>query len=147
MALTQINLRPTRRELRQFGCIALAGFALLGGWVFWKGTLFGCDLGAAAPTVSYIFWGLAVLTGLFSIVAPQANRPLYILLIIVTWPIGFILSHVIMAIVFFGVITPIGLLFRLLGRDPLHRRFEPHTPSYWVPHAPPDNIERYFRQF
>ena len=48
-------------------------------------------------------------------------------------------------IVFFGVITPIGILFRIIGRDSLNRRFEPQTKSYWVPHAPPDKIERYFR--
>lgn len=147
MALTEINLRPTRHELRQFGWIALAGFALLGGWIFWKGTLFGCNLGSAAPAVSYILWGLAVLTGMFSAVAPKANYPLYVTLIIVTWPIGFVLSHIIMGIVFFGVITPMGLLFRIIGRDSLNRRFEPQTKSYWVPHAPPDKIERYFRQF
>ena len=147
MALAQINLRPTSRELRQFGCIALAGFALLGGWVLWRGTLFGFHLGAAAPTVSYVFWGLAVLTALFSILVPKANRPLYVALVLITWPIGLVVSHVIVAIVFFGVITPIGLLFRVLGRDPLHRRFEPQARSYWVPHNPPDDVERYFRQF
>ena len=118
MALTQINLRPTSRELRQFGCIALAGFTLLGGWILWKGTLFGFNLGSAAPTVGYVFWGLAALTALFSVLVPTANRPLYVALVLVTWPIGFVVSHVIMAVVFFGVITPVGLLFRVLGRDP-----------------------------
>lgn len=147
MSLTRINLRPTRRELRQFGTIALVGCALLGGWIFWKGTLFGCDLGDTAHTVSFIIWALGVLSVLFSLFAPQANRPLYLVLIIVTWPIGFVVSHIIMGIVFFGVITPIGLVFRLLGRDPLHRRFEPQAKSYWVPHVSPDNIARYFRQF
>jgi len=147
MAFTQLNLRPTSRELRQFGCIALAGFALLGGWIHWRGSLFGFDLGLAALTVSYIFWGLGALTALFAVLAPKANRPLYVLLVLVTWPIGFVVSHVIMAVVFFGIITPIGLLFRVLGRDPLHRRFEPQAKSYWVPHKPPENVERYFRQF
>jgi hypothetical protein len=40
-----------------------------------------------------------------------------------------------MALLFFAVVTPIGLVMRLAGRDPLRLRFEPAEPSYWVPRA------------
>jgi hypothetical protein len=45
------------------------------------------------------------------------------------------------------VITPVGLIFRLLGKDPLTRRFDPRASTYWVKHEEPGNVERYFRQF
>ena len=39
-------------------------------------------------------------------------------------PIGLALSHVILGAVFYIVFTPVGLVMRLLGKDPLHRRFD-----------------------
>jgi hypothetical protein len=52
-----------------------------------------------------------------------------------------------MAILFYLVITPVGLVFRLVGRDAMNRRFDPSLPSYWVEHRMPASLERYFRQF
>ena len=147
MALLVVNLHPTRRDLRQFGVIALVAFGLLGAWILWRGTLFGVDLSAAARTIAYVLWGVGVVSGIFSVVAPAANRPLYVMLIVLTYPIGFVVSHVILAVIFYGMITPIGLVFRLAGRDALRRKFEPDAASYWIAHRRPDSVERYFRQF
>ena len=52
-----------------------------------------------------------------------------------------------MAIVFYVVLTPVGLIFRAIGRDPLHRRFEPTASTYWVPREPARDAQRYYRQF
>ena len=52
-----------------------------------------------------------------------------------------------MAVLFYGVFTPIGLFFRLIGRDPLHRRFQPEADTYWVARRPATDVRRYFRQF
>ncbi len=62
-------------------------------------------------------------------------------------PIGFVVSSVLMALVFYGIITPVGLVFRVLRRDPLNRRFDGNTGSYWVPHHQVEELERYFKQF
>jgi hypothetical protein len=40
-----------------------------------------------------------------------------------------------MGIVFFGVLTPVGMILRAAGKDPLRLRFEPDRPSYWLPRA------------
>ena len=147
MALLAVNLHPTRRDLRQFGVIALVIFGLLGAWILWRGTLFGIDLGTAGATIAYVLWGVGLVSGVLSAVAPAANRPLYVTLIVLTYPIGFVVSHVILAVIFYGMITPIGLVFRLAGRDALRRRFEPDVASYWVAHRGPESVGRYFRQF
>jgi hypothetical protein len=76
---------------------------------------------------------------------PRVIRPLYVGLSRATLPIGWVVSHVLLAVIYFGIITPVGLLVRAF-RDPLERALEPGARSYWVPReqAQPN---RYFRQF
>ena len=90
---------------------------------------------------------VALLSGLFSVVAPAANRFLYVGLMVVAFPIGFVLSYVFMGLIFFVILTPIGLFFRLIGRDPLRRRFDRKAVTYYVPHRETAGVERYFRQY
>jgi len=52
-----------------------------------------------------------------------------------------------LAIVLYLVFTPVGLLLRLLGRDPLERGFDRAAPSYWTARRRADTMDRYFRQF
>ena len=47
------------------------------------------------------------------------------------YPIGWVVGHVMIGVVFFTVVTPIGLLMRALGRDPLQRKFDASRTSYW----------------
>ena len=145
--IVQLTLDPSRRQLRQFGFIALGAFALLGGLILWKGSIFGVALGSAARPTAYVLWGLGLLSGAFSLLKPAANRPLFVLLGVVTFPIGWVLSHVVLAVLFYGLLTPIALFFRLIGRDPLTRRWEPEQKSYWVDLPEAFDKKDYFRQF
>ena len=56
------------------------------------------------------------------------------------------LSFVLLGLLFYGVLTPIGLFFRLIGRDALQRRIEPERETYWQPHEQA-KVRRYFKQF
>jgi hypothetical protein len=143
----ELNLNPDARTLRQFGWIALGAFALLGALVAWRGGLFGFDFGAATWTVATALWSLGALSGLLSMVAPRANRPLWIALTVVAFPIGYVVSVALMGVLFFGVLTPVNLVFRLIGRDALQRRFDPAARSYWIERSGDVPLERYFRQF
>ena len=78
---------------------------------------------------------------------PPLRRPLYLGWMYVAFPIGWVISHVVLAIVYYLVFTGTGLVMRLLGRDPLQRRFEPDAQTYWVEHRPGEDLARYFRQF
>ena len=44
---------------------------------------------------------------------------------------------IVMRLLFFGVVTPIGVTLRLIGRDPLRRRRDPMASSYWIVRRPP----------
>ena len=56
-------------------------------------------------------------------------------------------THLLLAAVYFGVLTPIGLIMRLAGRDPMERRIDRAAPTYWVARRPVTDVRRYFRQF
>jgi ABC-type uncharacterized transport system permease subunit len=145
--MLDVNLRPGRDTLRQFGFVALGAFGLLGVLVLWKRSVIGIHLGDAAPTVAYVLWGVGVLSALHSLVAPALNRFLYVGLTLLTFPIGFVMSNVLLAVVFYLVLTPVGLVMRLCGRDPLARKFDPQASTYWVDHVEPKSVEEYFRQY
>jgi len=145
--MVEINWQPDPGTLRQFGWIALAGFGLVAllAWNEWL--VFSFGLGEARPVVAGAFAGLGALCALFSLVAPQANKPIFLGLTLLSYPIGFVLSYLIMGFLFFGLITPVGLVFRLIGKDPLQRRFDRSAPTYWSAPRPRRGKESYFRQF
>lgn len=145
--MVELNLRPDARTLRQFGWIALGGFGLLA-LLAWNGWLAFAYLGEASrASVALALAALAAVSGLFSLVFPKANLPIYLGLTIAAFPIGFVLSYVIMGTLFYVVIAPIGLLMRLFGHDPMDRRFRPDAKSYWMDARPQRPRDSYFKQF
>jgi hypothetical protein len=63
-------------------------------------------------------------------------------------PLAWSVSTLLLVLVFFVVLTPIGVAFRLLGRDPLKRKFDRNAPSYWVKREETaTEASSYFRQF
>jgi Saxitoxin biosynthesis operon protein SxtJ len=147
MRAIEINLNPDRRVLRQFGFIALAVFAALGAIALWRGHVLGLALESWAGPVAFTFWIVAGVSGLLSLVRPEGNRLLYLALCVIAYPIGYVMSYVLMGAIFFGLLTPVNLVFRLIGRDALGRTFDRRGESYWVPRAGPPPVGRYFRQF
>ena len=145
--MIEIDWHPDDRVLRQFGIIALFGFSFLAAIAWWELLIFSGGLGEARPIVTGVFGGLAGLSAFFSLVAPRANLPIYLGLTILSYPIGFVLSYVIMGFLFFVMLTPVGLFFRLTGYDPLHRKFDRDATTYWTNSRPRRGKESYFRQF
>jgi hypothetical protein len=145
--MIEIDLRPDSRTLRQFGWIALVGFGLLATMAWNEWLIFSFGLGAWKQTVVGALAGVGVLAAVFSLVYPKANLPIYLGLTILAYPIGFVLSYVIMGTIFYLMLAPVGLFFRITGRDPMKRRFEPEAESYWVDARPARPSESYFRQF
>lgn len=138
MAMMELNLNPSRRELRQFAVISLFGFALIGLVLWWR---------FEARTAATVLWTLAPLVGVVGLVVPPAIKPLYVGMMVAGYPIGFVVSHVVLGITFYLVFTTIALIFRLIGRDPLHRTFDPAAETYWITRKPTTDARRYFRQF
>ena len=147
MALVQIQWNPDRRELRAFGVIASVMCVLLGVWAHLGYVLAWPVTADAAARTATTFWVAAAACALLAAVRPLMLRPLYVVLTLAAFPIGVVAGHVILAVVYYAVITPIAIVFRLIGRDGLERRLDRTAPSYWTPRAYADDANRYFRQF
>jgi Saxitoxin biosynthesis operon protein SxtJ len=148
MAIIEIDWKPSERHLRGFGTACVAAFGGLGAWVMWRHSIFGFSLGPdAAQRVALVLWAVAAACGVLRFVAPAWLRPLYVGLMALSLPIGLVMSHVVVGIVFFGVVTPIALLFRLMGRDPMQRKLDRQAPTYWTRRRAVTDVARYYRQF
>jgi len=62
-------------------------------------------------------------------------RLLYVAVMTATLPIGYVLSHIVLGVVFYGLLTPIGLAMRAVGLDPMHRKIDRSAKSYWIARA------------
>jgi hypothetical protein len=58
-----------------------------------------------------------------------------------------VISHAVMAIFYYVIIGGVGLVFKLIGRDPLCRGYEPKAESYWIPYKHIRTAKDYFHQF
>lgn len=137
MAMMEINWNPSRKELRQFGFLCLAFFGGLAAFNYHRGGLtLGVELLATA----------AVVGGVLGAVAPQLLKWIFVGWIVAVFPIGWTVSHLLLGAIFFLVLTPIGLLLKVMGHDPMNRSFDRAAKTYWTAHeqAP---VARYFRQF
>ncbi len=138
MRWSDIQFDPPRKTLRQFAGLWLVIF---GGMALWQGLV------RERAGLASILAVLALTIGPLGLARPDWMRRIYVGWMILAFPIGWTVSQVMLAVIFFGLFTPIGFLFRLLGRDPLHRTRRPELESYWVPKPTPTDLRRYFKQF
>ena len=116
----------TQKELRHFGLLVGAIFAVIGVWplVFRSEPL---RLWALGPG------GLLILLGA---ILPQALAPIHKGWMWVGHVLGWINTRILLGIVFYGLVTPIGLVFRLMGKDTMRQVFAKNSASYRVTRTP-----------
>ena len=139
MAMIDLNLNPTTRQLRQFSGIWFPAFVCLVSVLVWRATN-SLQISAAVLLPALAISGI----GLF---LPRVSRPIFVTFVIATFPIGWTVSHLVLAATYYLMITPIGLVLRMFRRDPMHREFLPKAESYWVARDQATDKQRYFRQF
>ncbi|HEB53420.1 MAG TPA: hypothetical protein ENI87_09225 [bacterium] len=141
--MIKLDFNPDRNALRQFAWIALVGLPLLV-YVVLK------IVGVASWThpAMYVAYGVAVgqLVLLLAGV-PILARVLFVALTLVAFPIGMIVSTVLVAFVYYLVLTPIGLFFRLIGRDLMHKKPDRACKSYWVERDGERPADSYFKLY
>jgi len=111
---------------RGFAIVFCAFFGLVGAYQAWKG--------AAHAGWWFVAAAAILVVGLVrpSLLAP-ANRAWTRLGLL----LGRVMNPVILALMFFAVITPIGLLMRALGKRPIPLAPDPTRASYWIRRDPP----------
>ena len=133
----RINWRPDRRELRRFAVAMLVGFSLLGLLAVWRAK----DISNGA----IVLWGIGILLAIAAFVH-KLSRVAYLSVYLHTRIVGYVLHTVILALMFFLVITPVGVLLRLMGKDFLQRRRPKHKAG-WVRVNGVKTEDNYYRQF
>jgi len=127
------------KGLRQFGLMLGAVLALIPGVLLpW---INGWTL---LPNPYWIAGGLVI--AVWALVAEDSMRGLYCGWMRVAMLIGNIINRIILAIVFYMVIFPMGIIMRLMGKDPMRRALDPDANTYRVASkvAPKNHVERPF---
>ena len=136
--MISIDWYPDRQTLRTFaiGLIVLA--CAYAGWLGWHNRL-----STPAAGVCGVVCGL----GLVGVCVPPLLRWVYVGWMVVVFPIGWCVFQAMLAILYFAVIWPLGLLMKALGRDPLALRTDPKATTYWNERPQSDDPRRHFRQY
>ena len=134
---TGISTRLSEGELKRFGVTVAIPLAMLAAIGAWRGhTLFPTALAVLAAVLA----GLALLT-------PGLLGPVHKVWMKGAHALGWFNTRILLSLVYFLIITPTGVLMRLMGRDPLHRRLRDGR-SYWVERTrhpdPRGSMERQF---
>lgn len=128
--------KKSRRAEREFGLIVGGVLVLLSSWWLYRGKF---------VTLSQMILALGGLLVLFGLLFPA----------VLVWPnkawmalaevLSFVSTRIILAFVFFGIVTPIGVVKRLFGWDPLHRRAA-RSDSYWIPYSERQQDPRHYEK-
>lgn len=128
---------PNSQELRRFGLTTGALIAVLFGlllpWLFHR------------PLHSWP-WIVALILSGWALFLPASLGPVYRVWMTIGHGLGWINSRIILGIMFYVLILPMGFILRLLSKDPMQRRFDKQAVSYRVPskNLPKNHVERPF---
>jgi hypothetical protein len=111
---------------RAFGLVFTAFFLIVGFWPLWRG---------AAPRPWAL--GLGALFLAVSLINPRLLAPLNRLWLFLGLALHSVVSPLVLGLLYYTTVTPIGLVMRLVGKDPLRLRFDPDAPTYWLERRPP----------
>lgn len=112
----------TKKELRKFGFVMIVPLAIIGGFLLWKAT----------PAAPYLLI-LAAFFLISSLLLPSILRPIERIWMKIAELISAVMTRAILVLTFYLVITPMGLILRLIGKDLLDMKFDSNRKSYWVP--------------
>ena len=132
-----IQWNPSEKQLRQFAGVWFPAFCGLVGYSIGHKTGHWREM--------EIGWVLAGLLSVGGLVLPALIRPIFVGLILLTFPIGWVVSHLLLGLIFYGVVTPIGLILRISGHDPLQLK-KPSGNSVWKTSIGKTDATRYLRQ-
>jgi len=138
MSLISINRHPGRRQLLQFGVAWLVFFLVLAALLAWKG-------------LSPVWWAsvlaAAVLVPIAGSWRPGFLRLIYLAMAYAAWPIGMVVSHVILVVIYYGILTPTGLLLRLAKPGFFPKKPDSKLNTYWLDCKKGSAVKDYFKPY
>jgi len=137
MTWADLPRNPSAKILRQFAAAWLVFFGIIAARIYLHGHHFAGEIVGA----------LAVVIGIAGLIKPSWVRRIFVGWMILAFPIGWLISQLMLALMFYLILTPVALIFRLIGRDLLSRKRPQNKSSYWMPKPPPRDVRSYFRQY
>jgi hypothetical protein len=120
MSLTDSSVK-TPAHLRKFGLTMFGALLVLSAFLFFR---------------EHGHWKItAVISAAFllpAVIRPQVLKPVELVWMKFAGVLGFIMTNLLLGIVFFIAVAPTGILMRLLGKDPIRKGFVPGAESYWI---------------
>ena len=138
MGVIEINRKPSRRDLKWFGFILPVFFGIVGSVAFFR---------FDAARVATVVWSAGAALAVLYATIPPFRIPMYLGWMHLFFPLGWTISNLVLVVLYFLVVTPIGLILRLFRYDPLARRRDPEATTYWTEHRTGKEPSRYLRQF
>jgi hypothetical protein len=127
------NWNPSPKQLRRFAWSLSTALSLVCTWLAYRGHFLAAFI--AAPSAAAV--------AIVGAILPRALRPMYW---IAMGP-GWLISNLLLAMLYYLLITPLGLMRRLFKHDPLKLRLDREAETYWQSRPPSPEARRYFRQF
>ena len=140
----EVNWNPGPRERRKFALSLIIGFPCIAAVLLLVGLLRG--KGWNFPLAAIIGGG-GLAAGLLLLAVPKIVRPVYVVWYLVACCIGLVVGNLALALVFFVLVSGLGLVMRALGRRPVRKGFDKRAATYWHDAEQVDDPERYYRQF
>ncbi len=135
------SVDTSKKALRSFGWVVGGVLVVIAAVVWWRNDF-------ALTTAAMVLGGLGAALIVLGLTVPLILKPVYRVWMALAVVLGFVMTRVILTLVYYLVMTPIGLIMRLLGKDPLHRKPDPKAASYWIERTYPDDskerLEKYY---
>ena len=140
----EINWQPDNAEKRKFGLTLAIGFPFAAIAWFLIVRLF-----SGSWNLAVLFWiaGIGYPLGLLLAALPVIAGPFYTVWFSLVCIIDIVIVTVLFSVLYYLIITPIGLLMRLFGREPIRKGFNRDAKTYWTEAEKVEDPRRYYRQF
>lgn len=134
----KLDWNPSDKKLRDYSLICLPGFGVFSviALIRFHSEMFAVILGVAA-----------ILIPILGYLSPKLVKPIYLGMSLLAFPVGFVISNLILLLMYLLVFTPVSLIFKLMGRDALNLK-KTNSDTYWKVY--PNGEKKpssYFHQF
>jgi hypothetical protein len=133
------EIKQRKKDLRSFGIIIFFAGLVIDAIIYWKH-----GLQAKSLFIYSTLGSLFLITGLL---IPNLLKPIHKIWMILAVILGFIMTKLIMTLTFILIVTPIGLLLKLSGKDLLNLKIKEKENTFWKDYQRVENKDRYTKMF
>ena len=136
---SEIEISP--KKIRDFGWVMFAVLiVIVPAFISWRNDWAVTNLMLIFGSIGFVLW-------LPSLLVPKAMYSVYRGWMLLAILIGLFMTKVIITLVFYGMMTPIGLMRQWIVKDPLKMKADPDAETYWVEKNEAKTKESYEKQY